>query len=170
MTHYEMAEKLSEKLGVSMEEATEALEACEWEMLDAALLLEKEHGTAQQKTYSTRDGIDEEKQEQKTAGEKRRNVVRALGAVLKSILDFGNRNRFEVRKDDRVVMEMPVTVLVLLVIFLVWVSVPLLIIGLFANYRYSFSGAELGRESVNSAMDKAAEVAEKVKEEVTGDH
>ena len=38
MTHYEMAEKLSEKLGVSLEKATEALEACDWELLDAALL------------------------------------------------------------------------------------------------------------------------------------
>ena len=38
MTHYEMAEKLSERMGVTLEEATAALEACEWEMLDAALL------------------------------------------------------------------------------------------------------------------------------------
>ena len=30
MTHYEMAEKLSEKMGVSLEKATEALEACDW--------------------------------------------------------------------------------------------------------------------------------------------
>ena len=40
MTHYEMAEKLSEKMGVSLEKATAALEACDWEMLDAALMLE----------------------------------------------------------------------------------------------------------------------------------
>ena len=38
MTHYEMAEKLSEKMGVSLEKATEALEACDWELLDAAVL------------------------------------------------------------------------------------------------------------------------------------
>ena len=29
MTHYEMAEKLSEKMGVSLEKATAALEACD---------------------------------------------------------------------------------------------------------------------------------------------
>ena len=43
-------------------------------------------------------------------------------------------------------------------------------IGLFAGCRYSFSGAELGRESVNNAMDKAAEAVERVKEEVTREH
>ena len=34
----------------------------------------------------------------------------------------------------------------LLLIFAFWVCVPLMIIGLFAGFRYSFSGAELGRE------------------------
>ena len=77
---------------------------------------------------------------------------------------------FEVRKGDDLVLELPVTVLVLLLVFAFWVCIPLLVIGLFADYHYAFSGAELGRDSVNSAMDKAAEVAEKVKEEVTGQH
>ena len=44
MTNYEMVEKLSEKMGVTLEEAKTALEASDWDMLDAALLLEKEHG------------------------------------------------------------------------------------------------------------------------------
>jgi len=59
---------------------------------------------------------------------------------------------------------------VLLLIFAFWVCIPLLVIGLFAGCRYSFSGAELGRESVNNAMDKAAEAVERVKEEVTREH
>ena len=67
-------------------------------------------------------------------------------------------------------VSMPAFWLGLLLIFAFWVCIPLLVIGLFAGCRYAFSGAELGRESVNSAMDKAAEVAEKVKEEVTGEH
>ena len=47
MTQYEMTEKLSDRMGVSMEEAKAALEASEWDMLDAALLLEQEHGAKQ---------------------------------------------------------------------------------------------------------------------------
>ena len=39
-------------------------------------------------------------------------------------------------------------------------------IGLFAGFRYSFIGEELGRESINQAMDKAAEAADRVKEEL----
>ena len=169
MTHYEMAEKLAEKMNVSLEEAKTALEACDWEMLDAALMLEKEHGAANERAYSTRPDPEEERSRREEAKERRRGVVNGLGEMLRSAVNMGNRNRFEVRKNDETVLEMPVLVLVLLMLFAFWVCVPLLVIGLFAGFRYSFSGEELGRDSVNSAMDKAAEMAEKVKEEVVGE-
>jgi len=169
MTHYEMAEKLAEKMNVSLEEAKTALEACDWEMLDAALMLEKEHGAANARAYSTRPEPEEEQSRREQAKERRRDAVNGLGDLLRRAFNLGNRNRFEVRKDDEVVLEMPVLVLVLLMLFAFWVCLPLLVIGLFAGFRYSFSGEELGRDSVNSAMNKAAEVAEKVKEEVVGD-
>ena len=166
MTHYEMAEKLAEKMNVSLEEAKTALESCDWEMLDAALLLEKAHGAQTQGAYSTRPEPEEEKSRREQAKARRRGVVQGLGDLVRSAFNLGNRNRFEVRRDSEVVLEMPVLVLVLLMLFAFWVCLPLLVIGLFAGFRYSFSGAELGRESVNSAMDKAAEAVEKVKEEV----
>ena len=97
-------------------------------------------------------------------------MVEGLGDLLRGAINMGNRNRFEVRKGDELVLELPVTVLVLLLVFAFWVCIPLLVVGLFAGFRYAFTGAELGRENVNSAMNKAAEVAEKVKEEFKGDH
>ena len=169
MTHYEMAEKLSEKMGVSLEKATEALEACDWELLDAALMLEKEQGAAQQAAWSSKKEQPEQEDARAKAKQRRRGVVEGLGELVRGAFNLGNRNRFEVRKGDDVVLELPVTVLVLLLVFAFWVCIPLLVIGLFAGYRYAFSGAELGRDSVNSAMDKAAEAVEKVKEEVVGE-
>ena len=177
MTHYEMAEKLSEKMGVSLEKATAALEACDWEMLDAALMLEKENGQTEEQAWTSCDASAEDNPGYE-ARVRRRGVVEGLGGLLRDLFNLGNRNRFEVRraasplghKGDEVLLEVPVTVLVLLLIFAFWVCIPLLVIGLFAGCRYSFSGAELGRESVNNAMDKAAEAVERVKEEVTREH
>ena len=166
MTHYEMAEKLSEKMGVSLEKATAALEACDWEMLDAALMLEKENGQTEEQAWTSCDASAEDNPGYE-ARVRRRGVVEGLGGLLRDLFNLGNRNRFEVRRGDEVLLEVPVTVLVLLLIFAFWVCIPLLVIGLFAGCRYSFSGAELGRESVNHAMDKAAEAVERVKEEVT---
>ena len=170
MTHYEMAEKLSEKMGVTLEKATEALEACDWELLDAALMLEKEVGQTQQEAWTSCGTTTEETDAGKAARENRRGVVEGLGTMIRDLFNLGNRNRFEVRRDDKLLLEVPVTVLVLLLIFAFWVCIPLLVIGLFAGCRYTFSGAELGRDSVNNAMDKAAEAVERVKEEVTREH
>ena len=167
MTNYEMTEKLSEKMGVTMEEAKAALEQCEWDMLDAALLLEKAHG-GESAAYTTR-------QERKTAeAQDEREGIRLLtriGRVIRKLIVMGNRNRFEVRRKDaeELVLDIPVTVAVLLLICAFWVCVPLLVIGLFMGYHYSFSGAELGREGINEAMDKASEAADRVMNEIRRD-
>ena len=46
MERYEMAELLSQKAGVSLEEARQALEENDWDMLDAMVALERAHKTA----------------------------------------------------------------------------------------------------------------------------
>ena len=166
MTQYEMTEKLSEKMGVSMEEAKAALEASDWDMLDAALLLEQEHG-AKQETYSTEQAPRPEEKIEEEANWK--TVLRKIGDGIVKLIACGNRNRLEVRRKDRLVVELPVTAVVVLILMAFWVCLPLLVIGLFTGFRYSFSGPELGRDVVNNAMDKAAEAAEKVKAEVTGE-
>ncbi len=167
MTQYEMTEKLSEKMGVTMEEAKAALEASDWEMLDAALMLEQQKG-AKQEAYST-----EQAQRQAEDDEKKKNLKGAaknLGGLIRKLIDCGNRNRLVITRKEETVVELPVTVLVVLLIAAFWVCIPLLVIGLFTGFRYAFAGPELGRDSVNNAMDKAAEVAEKVKDEVAGEH
>ena len=47
--------------------------------------------------------------------------------------------------------------------------IPLIIIGLFFDYRYRFAGPDLGKEHVNRAMDSVAEAADNFKHEVKGD-
>ena len=165
MTNYEMAEKLSEKMGVSLEEAKAALEACDWDMLDAALMLEKEHG-AEKEVYSTRQAEKDENEYGK--GHRGPGFLTQIGGMIRKVIIRLNRNRFEVRRKntDDTVLDMPVTVLVLLLLFAFWVCVPLLVIGLFAGFHYSFSGEDLGRESINKVMDKAADAADRVVDEI----
>ena len=163
MNENEMTAKLAEKMNVTENEAREALQACDWDMLDAALRLERAHGEARE-AYSTRQAPGEGQGE--AEAKPRRTVVQNLGAVLRKLINCGNRNHFEVFRKEALVLELPVTALALLLIFAFWVCVPLLVIGLFFGCRYRFSGEDLGRESINKAMDKAAEAADRVKEEL----
>ena len=162
MTQYEMAEKLADRMHVTLEEAKTALEACDWDMLDASLLLEKEKGS-QAASFSTRSESSDKKEEVRSGA---RRVLRGIGNVLRRLIACGNRNRLEVWRRGEKLLELPVTALVLMLVFMFWVIVPLLVVGLFTGFRYRFSGDELGREGINRAMDKAADAAEKVKEQI----
>ena len=61
---------------------------------------------------------------------------------------------------------LPVTVFALLMLLGFWFLLFALALGLFCGLRYSFQGPNLGKKSINDAMNRAAEVAENVKEEL----
>ena len=194
MTQYEMAEQIARKCDVTLDEAMTALEAGGWNALTATHLLEQEKFRKMQALNEFAEGgeaaavqaaPEEPAQEAAVEADKLpENVVvmprpesaekqRARGKGLKSVFSAirrvvacGNRNRFTVRKGDEKVLEMPVTALALLALCAFWVCVPLLVIGLFAGCRYSFSGKELGREGLNRALDKAADAAGSVRKTV----
>lgn len=95
---------------------------------------------------------------------RRNSGFRNLGEHIRRLVACGNRNRFEVRKGDESLLELPVTVMVIMLLCAFWVCVPLLVIGLFAGCRYSFIGRELGRAGINSALSKAADAADHMRE------
>ena len=68
-------------------------------------------------------------------------------------------NELEIWRKDKPVTALPVLILVLLVIFAYYVTIPLLILGLFLGFRYRFSGPDLERDSLNDVMDNVAYTA-----------
>jgi hypothetical protein len=88
---------------------------------------------------------------------------------LGEIVGKGNRNTFDVMKGEERVMSIPVTIMAILLLFTFWITIPLVIVGLFFGYRYRIIGPDLGKENVNKAMDSVADAAVKFKDEVKGD-
>ena len=193
MTQFEMTEKLSEKCDVTLEEARDALERGEWNVLTATHLLEQETFRRKQALsevasaceavavqYAPDEAADGagtvEREAPKvrieaapTAEPRKHNRSLSgakLGDAIRRLVACGNRNRFEVRRGDETVLDVPVTVLVLGMACAFWVCVPLMVIGLFAGCRYSFTGKELGREDINAALDKGADAADRVRKAV----
>ena len=73
---------------------------------------------------------------------------------------------FAVQKDDKKIMEIPVLIFVLLVIFLFWVTVPLLIIGLFCDFKYHFNGVDKMSVDINEMCDKASDACGNIKNDI----
>ena len=156
MDHYEMVEILRNKANVTYEEAKAALEASDWDMLDALVLLE---GEGKVPEFTTK-----EKEETKTQyNTKAHKGLSGVWSWLKEMLKKGNNNQFVINRKGNELVAMPITVMALLMI-LVWrFSLILLFVGLFLGCRYSFRGQDINtslNDMMGKAQDKAAVVVE----------
>ena len=174
MDNLEKVEKLRERANVSYEEARAALENNNWDMLDAMVQLEREGKTngPSKSEYSTsyeeqEDYRPVEKTVYKGKDEKKHRE-RPLGGMIRRFLEVCRDNSFCIRRHDNLIFKLPV-ILLLVIIFFSWrVSIPLLIVGLFLNFRYSFEGKD-DLHKANDIIDTAANAAERMKEEFQKD-
>ncbi|NLO13438.1 MAG: DUF4342 domain-containing protein [Clostridiales bacterium] len=83
-------------------------------------------------------------------------------SFLAELINKANKITIQVSRQGKEVFALPLSVLILLLIFMFWGVVPLAVIGLFFGFRYRIQGAGVA-ESVNLAMDKAADAAESIK-------
>ncbi len=180
----ELVEKLVDKTGVSYTEAKAVLEKTDWDILEALIQLEAEGKISSTNTadYSTKGrqgeykescGFNEHRQQKEhrekkncKTGENFKSTGKNFGDTLRDIFDKGNTNYIEMYRNDERKLGVPVTVFILLLIIGFWIVVPLMIVGLFCGCRFAFSGNELGKDSVNSAIGKANDFAEDIKKEI----
>ena len=167
MTQYEMTERLSEKMNITLEAAKAALEASDWNMLTATHYLEQENFRRMQELNEVATACAVQTAPEETPAEpveavaaaapaddaeevtpvkvrKRCQGLRHLSDHIRRLVACGNRNRFIVHKNGEQMLEMPVTALVLLLLCSFGTCALLLAVGLFAGCRYSFSKQGVG--------------------------
>lgn len=174
MATLEMVEKLKERAGVSYEEAKHALEQSNDDMLDAMIYLEKQGKVNPPKNdgrFTTRREAQNEQAEpdanaDEDSGQTAGQVLSRFFNWILRLIKKGNENSFEIWHKGTRKLNMPITVMVLLVVFCFWITIPLIIIGLFCGCKYSFRGPNVDKTGVNSVMDSAAKAAENLKSEV----
>lgn len=179
MANLELVEKLRERAKVTYDEAKEALEACGDDLLEAVIYLEKKGKVPPPENggvYDSRQG-PKDKNDGYTytytadSGSKTEGFGEMMGRFFKwcgGVVQKSCVNTFQVRRGDQVWVTIPVLALVLLIIFCFWVSIPLLIVGMFFGCRYSFHGPETEKMGLNSVMDSAANAADNIKSEIMG--
>ncbi|MCK9525346.1 MAG: DUF4342 domain-containing protein [Limnochordia bacterium] len=155
MDRLEQIEKLRERAQVTYDEARSAYDTAGGDLLDALIILEKQGKVAppkgdgyyrsEQQTVSEPVGEDEEESDKrrKKAEETNSNFKDAMDKIWKfltGLIKKGNETNFEILKDKEHMATFPVTVLALLLLFAPWVTLPLIVIGLFFGFHYQFVG------------------------------
>ena len=176
MDKLEKVEKLREKTGVSYEDAKSALEACDYDVLDAIIYLEKlgkvkspEMGSfttgGEQQTsteFEQAQNIYTNDCNKATFGQMVARFFKWCGRILKKSVD----SSFIVERRGQSMMNVPVLVLVIALIFAFWVVIPLLVVGLFCECRYHFEGIGDINVNLNDACDKVADSVDNLKSDV----
>ncbi len=176
MITLEQVEKLRDRTGVSWEEAKKALEETNGDLLEAVINLEKQNRIkppltggyyhSQADGQQTNQGSSQTSHDKKSHGSSFRESMEQFLKWAGRVLHKGNTNNFKVTRYSEKIMAIPLTAMVLLLIFAFYIVIPLVIVGMFFGYRYGFEGPEINNPSVNRVMDSVANAAENLKKDI----
>ncbi len=151
MDQLDMVEKLREKTKVSYEEAKNALEQANWDLLDAILILEGEAKAAEKDgdskqnstiAYTTKTESETEDQTNKTEHFPSFNqFLRMLGDKI----DLASDKEVLVEKDYVIYFRIPLLVLIVFGVFFFYgfpFILILILVSLFFGFRYSLVDRE----------------------------
>ena len=161
--NFELVEKLVNTFGVSYEKAKEALEASNWDAVDAAIYLEKDKKGASQEqpqenvNRNPKGSFNIPVDEMKEAGSN----------FFKSCWNFLSLNTFVVKKNSgEVFLDIPIWLAALLLCAFFWPVVLVMGLVFIMGYRFSFSGPQMGKKHVKNTMDQVENAAEEFVEKV----
>ncbi len=177
MENYEKVEKLREKTGVSYEDAKKVLEEKNYDMLDAIIELERQGKVTEPKegTYTAGASQDMENAKKFEIAQKQyekdcrksslKEFMKSLADFFRAIFHKSLEIEFCINKNGQKIANVPLLVLIVLLLGFFWITVPLLIIGLFFGITYNFTGVDKVIVDVNDVCDKASQTAENIKNE-----
>ncbi len=175
MDSLEKVEKLKEKTGVSYDEAKKALEACNWDILDALLYLEalgKIDGK-QTAVYSTSAENTSREFEQAQRTYEKETKGSSLGETFDKFFNWCAKAvkkaweiKFRVIHNEEEKVALPLLVVILLMVFAFWITIPLLIVGLVFGCHYRFDGVETVSLNLNELSEKASNAVQEMKKDI----
>ena len=170
MDNFEKVEKLTERAHVSFEEAKAALEASNWDMLDAMIYLERQgktngSGSSYSTTYEQKNDFS---YEQNTTRSNAGKDGRTFGDKVRDLLKKSDENHFRItRRDGSKLIEVPIWLMIILLLAFWSICIVLFIIGLFCGCGFTFVGPDK-MDTANKVMNSCEEAAGSIKDAFNG--
>lgn len=176
----EKVELVCEKTGVSRSDARDALEQSGYDVLDAVILLEQQGKTVPRSASSSTASEDNDTSAQMVEAQliyehdtKRVGVEEKLNRLFAWIQNLLRKSldiKLVAIKDGRQSFSIPLLLVILLLIIAFWITLPLLVISLFFDFRYHFEGISTVTVDLNDLSQKVSDTAEHIKREAKDLH
>ena len=176
MDRFELVEKLVKSTGVGYEDAKAALEACGWDLLDAAVWLEKNGKIENKSNHFTTNPEQQQEQQKQQEEERMKEERRKTSAGTSAGSSFsGNRiihtiltkarqiimdNELVICKNSgEIFLEIPIWLAIVLLIVAFWPFLIVLVLVFILGFRFRLHGPDLGSEKVNRILSRAENAA-----------
>lgn len=174
MEKLKLVDKLKNKANISYEEAKDALEKSNWDMLEAMLYLEA-HGKVKKpsisifytneskESYNENGEVVNLKEDTNENNFENKNSFEGVFEAICKAIDTCNNIFIEIIRNSRVILKIPFTVLIVLLFFAFWIVIPLMIIGLFFNMKFLVSSKKIDVDKINKVFKETSKVVKDVK-------
>lgn len=174
MERLKLIDKLKDKANISYEEAKRALENSNWDMLDAMLYLEANGSvkkpevsifyTNEYKESYNNGEVVRLKEDKYENSHKSKNRFEGFFEEICKVIDTCNNIFIEVIKNNRILLKIPVTVVILLLFFAFWIVIPLMFIGLFFDVEFLASSKKVNVDKINKVFSELSKIVKKIKD------
>lgn len=141
----EQIDELRKRINVSYEDAKEALENCDGDMLEAIIYLEKNNKVKDEKNDSEKECFFDK---------------------IKALIKKGNNIRFVVKKKEKIVLNLSLNVSILIVVFGFHIAFIGLILALLCGFRMKFETNKGEDIKVNQTLDKVQDGIQEIKNDL----
>lgn len=131
----EQIDSLRKRANVSYQDAKEALEKYEGDIVEALVYLEKEKKVKASKKAEGRGEFWEK---------------------IKGIIRKGNKTKLQIKNEHRVVLNIPITLAIIITVFATHITILGLVIALLTKHKIRIEKANGGDIEVNKVFDKMA--------------
>ena len=173
MDMFDKVDKIRERADVSYEEAKEALDRSNGDILEAMILLEREGRTYNTGCKTGNAGYDagnaygyaEDENNSKKGNNGSFGNNRTFGEKIKSLFHKSLVNYVAIDRKGERILKIPVLAAILVVLFAWHAAFVAVIISLFLDCKYSFEGQD-ELKGVNEFCTRAGDLADQVKDKV----
>ncbi|MBO4414663.1 MAG: DUF4342 domain-containing protein [Lachnospiraceae bacterium] len=178
MDMFEKVDKLRERANVSYEEAQNALDRSNGDILDAMILLEREGKTRKEggECYSTSNIVTPQfsqdnmnYDEKKARRERVRETGRTFGEKVKALFNKSLENYLVIERNGEKIIKMPVLAMILILVFAWYAAIIAIVVSLFCDCKYSFEGGG-NLKTANDVCEKAGDLANQVKDRIVDEY